>query len=95
MNKAALVNAISAKTGISQKIGKKIIDTLIDVVSSELQKGIKIDLVGFGSFKTAYRKQRNGRNPQTGDVIVIPATIAPVFKPGKALKDLVNKETKQ
>ena len=62
----------------------------IDVVSEEMQKGEKIQLVGFGTFEVSERAAREGRNPQTGETMTIAASKSPKFKAGKALKDLVN-----
>ena len=63
---------------------------LYDVVAEELKKGEKIQLVGFGTFEVSERAERTGRNPQSGKEMVIPASKAPKFKAGKALKDMVN-----
>ena len=64
----------------------------ISVVTEALQKGEKVQLVGFGSYEVKSRAARKGRNPQTKKELIIPASKAPVFKAGKALKDLVNKK---
>ena len=68
------------------------IKRIVDVVTEALVKGDKVQLVGFGSFEVRKRAARKGRNPQTKEEIKIPASKAPVFKAGKALKDLVNKK---
>ena len=65
-------------------------DTITDVVSEELKKGEKIQLVGFGTFEVSERAARTGRNPQTGAEMTIAASKAPKFKAGKALKDMIN-----
>ena len=65
---------------------------LVDVITESLVEGDKVQLVGFGSFEVRKRAARKGRNPQTKEEIKIPASKAPVFKAGKALKDLVNKK---
>ena len=78
MNKAELIAAIAAKTGDTKK------------VAEALKGGDKVQSVGFGSFEVRKRAARKGRNPQTKEEIKIPASKAPVFKAGKALKDLVN-----
>ncbi len=90
MNKAELVAAISAKTGDSKKATEDAINAFVAVVSEALKGGDKVQLVGFGSFEVRKRAARKGRNPQTKEEIKIPASKAPVFKAGKALKDLVN-----
>jgi DNA-binding protein HU-beta len=90
MNKSELVSAIAAKTELSKKDAEKALKAFIDVVSDELAEGGKIQLVGFGTFEVSERAARTGRNPQTGDEMKIPASKAPRFKAGKALKDAVN-----
>lgn len=91
MNKTELVAAIAEKTELSKKDSEKALKAFIDVVSEELQKGEKIQLVGFGTFEVAERAAREGRNPLTGEKMQINASKAPKFKAGKALKDAVNK----
>ncbi len=90
MNKAELVAAIAAKTGESKKATEEAVNAFTSVVSEALKGGDKVQLVGFGSFEVRKRAARKGRNPQTKEEIKIPASKAPVFKAGKALKDLVN-----
>ncbi len=92
MNKSDLVAAMSAKTGDTKKNSEATLNAFIDVVTAALAKGEKVQLVGFGSFETRKRAARKGRNPRTKEEIKIPASTAPVFKAGKALKDLVNKK---
>lgn len=91
MNKAELVAAIAEKTELSKKDSEKALKAFIDVVTEELVKGEKVQLVGFGTFEVAKRAARTGRNPQTKKTIKIKASKAPKFKAGKALKDVVNK----
>ena len=91
MNKAELVAAVAAKTGDTKKNAEACVNAFVDVVTGALVKGDKVQLVGFGSFEVRKRAARKGRNPQTKEEIKIPASKAPVFKAGKALKDLVNK----
>lgn len=91
MNKAELIEAISAKTGDSKKATDATLKAFIDVVTDSLIRGDKVQLVGFGTFETRARAARKGLNPQTKQEIKIPACKAPVFKAGKALKDIVNK----
>ena len=90
MNKAELIAAIAAKTGDTKKGVEASVNAFVDVVTEALVKGDKVQLVGFGSFEVRKRAARKGRNPQTKEEIKIPASKAPVFKAGKALKDLVN-----
>ena len=91
MNKAELVAAIAEKAELSKKDSEKALKALIDVVTDELVKGDKVQLVGFGTFEVSERPARSGRNPKTKETITIPASKAPKFKAGKALKDVVNK----
>ncbi len=90
MNKAELVAAIAEKTELSKKDSEKALKAFIDVVTEELTKGEKVQLVGFGTFEVSERPERIGRNPQTKENITIPASKAPKFKAGKALKDVIN-----
>lgn len=90
MNKSELVAAMAEKTELSKKDAEKALKALVDVVTEELTKGEKIQLVGFGTFDIAERAAREGRNPQTGAAMKIPSSKAPRFKAGKALKDAVN-----
>jgi len=90
MNKSELVSAIAEKAGITKKDSDKFLQAFVDSVTEELAKGGKVQLVGFGTFDVAERKPREGRNPQTGKPMTIPASKAPRFKVGKALKDAVN-----
>ena len=92
MNKTELVEEIAKKTGLTKKDSEKAVKAFTDAVAAELKKGGKVQLVGFGTFEVAKRAAREGRNPQTGKTMKIAASKAPKFKPGKALKDLVNKK---
>ena len=92
MNKAELIAAIAAKTGDTKKGVEATVNAFVDVITESLVEGDKVQLVGFGSFEVRKRAARKGRNPQTKEEIRIPASKAPVFKAGKALKDLVNKK---
>ncbi len=92
MNKSELIAAIAAKTGETKKDAEATLNAFIDVVTEALVRGDKVQLVGFGSFEVRKRAARKGRNPQTKEEIKIPASKAPVFKAGKALKELVNKK---
>lgn len=90
MNKAELVAAMAESTGLSKKDSEKALAAFVGVVSDELKKGEKVQLVGFGTFEVVERPERTGRNPRTKKAIKIPASKAPKFKAGKALKDTVN-----
>ena len=92
MNKSDLIAAVAAKTGDTKKAAEASLDAFVGAVTESLKKGDKVQLVGFGSFEVRKRAARKGRNPQTKEEIKIPASKAPVFKAGKALKDLVNKK---
>ncbi len=92
MNKAELIAAVAAKTGATKKSAEESVNAFTDVITEALKKGDKVQLVGFGSFEVIKRAARKGRNPQTKEEIKIPASKAPKFKAGKALKDIVNKK---
>ena len=90
MNKTELVAAMAEKSELSKKDAEKALKAFIDVVTEELKKDEKIQLVGFGTFEVSERAAREGRNPLTGEKMQIKASKAPKFKAGKALKDAVN-----
>ncbi len=90
MNKTELVAAIADEAGLSKKDAEKALKAFTDVVTEELKKGEKVQLVGFGTFEVSERAAREGRNPQTGAAMKIAASKAPKFKAGKALKDMLN-----
>ncbi len=92
MNKSDLIAAMAVKTGETKKEAENALNAFVDVITEALVKGDKVQLVGFGSFEVRKRAARKGRNPQTKEEIKIPASKAPVFKAGKALKDEVNKK---
>ncbi|MDD3402322.1 MAG: HU family DNA-binding protein [Hespellia sp.] len=91
MNKTELVAAIAEKAELSKKDSEKALKAFVDVVTAQLKKDDKVQLVGFGTFEVSKRAAREGRNPQTGKTMKIAACSAPKFKAGKALKDAVNK----
>ncbi len=91
VNKTDLINAIAEGAELSKKDAGKALDAFIDAVGEALQKGDKVQLVGFGTFEVRERAARDGRNPQTGKPIKIAAAKVPAFKAGKALKDIVAK----
>ena len=90
MNRMELVAAIAEQTELSKKDAEKALKAFTDVVTEELKKGGKIQLVGFGTFEVSERAAREGRNPQAGKTMTIAASKAPRFKAGKALKDALN-----
>jgi DNA-binding protein HU-beta len=90
MNKTELVSAIADEAAISKKDAEKALKAFTDVITAQLKKGDKVQLVGFGTFEVAERAAREGRNPQTGKAMKIAASKAPKFKAGKALKDALN-----
>ena len=90
MNKTELVAAMAEQTNLSKKDAEAALIAFIDVVSEELKKGEKVQLVGFGTFEVSERAAREGRNPQTGETMEIKASKTPKFKAGKALKDMMN-----
>lgn len=90
MNKTELIAAIAKETELSRKDAELAVKAFADVVTAELKKGEKVQLVGFGTFEVSKRSAREGRNPQTGQTMKIEACKAPKFKAGKALKDAVN-----
>jgi len=91
MNKKELVAAIAEAANLTKKDAEGAINAFVDVVTAELKKGEKVQLVGFGTFEVSKRNSREGRNPKTGASIKIKASKAPKFKAGKALHDAVNK----
>ena len=90
MNKAELVAAIAENADITRKDAEKAVKAFVDVVTEELKKGEKVQVVGFGTFEVVERAAREGRNPHTGEPMPIAASRAPKFKAGKVLKDALN-----
>ena len=90
MNKAELVAAMAEKAGIENAVAAKALKAFTEAVAEEMKNGGKVQLVGFGTFETAEREARTGRNPRTNEVMEIPASRIPKFKAGKALKDALN-----
>lgn len=89
MNKTELIAEMSSKAELTKVDTEKALKAFIDVVTEEMVKGEKVQLVGFGTFKVTERAERQGRNPSTGESMVIPASKSPKFKAGKALKDAI------
>ncbi|MBQ1860075.1 MAG: HU family DNA-binding protein [Clostridia bacterium] len=89
MNKTELIAALAEKAGLNKRDAEKALNAFTDVVTDTLIKGDKVQLVGFGSFEVKDRAARTARNPRTGDELTVPASKAPIFKAGKALKEAV------
>ncbi|MBR1385676.1 MAG: HU family DNA-binding protein [Bacilli bacterium] len=90
MKKAELVEAIATKTGLTKADANRALDATFEVITKALKKGERVPVAGFGTFNVSKRKAREGRNPQTGATVKIPARKAVTFKAGTALKDAVN-----
>lgn len=91
MNKAELITSMAEKSKLTKKDAEILLKAFIESVEESLEKGEKVQLVGFGTFETRKRAARVGRNPKTREEITIPESTVPVFKPGKEFKDKVNK----
>ena len=90
MTKADLIDEVSRLAELTRKDSEVIVESIFDSVVKSLRAGDKIEIRGFGSFRTRQRKARVGRNPKTGDRVEVPPKKIPYFKPSKELKDLVN-----
>lgn len=90
MTKADLIEEISQAAEMSRKDSELIVETVFGSIVQSLKTGDKIEIRGFGSFRTRERKPRTGRNPKTGERVDVPAKKIPYFKPSKELKDVVN-----
>ena len=91
MNKSELIASIAEKGNLTKKDAEVALKAFIESVEETLEKGDKVQLVGFGTFETRDRAAREGRNPRTKEIIKIEASTVPVFKAGKEFKDKVNK----
>lgn len=91
MNKTELVASVAEKAAMTKKDAEKAINAVFDSIGEALAQNDKVQIIGFGTFEVKEREERQGRNPQTGVPITIPASKNPVFKAGKGLKDAVNK----
>lgn len=91
MNKNELIEAVAKEVGVTKADAARAIDAVFDSISAALKKGGEVRLVNFGTFLVAKRKATTGRNPRTGAPIKIPASKQPKFRPGKVLKDAVNR----
>lgn len=90
MNKTELIEAIAEKTGKTKKDVKEISESLFECITNEMAKGNKVQLIGFGTFDTTDRKEREAKNPKTGEKIIVKACKVPRVKFGKNVKDRVN-----
>lgn len=90
MTKADLVDKVTSLGDLTRRDGEVIVDTLFESVIGALKTGDKIEIRGFGSFRTRQRNARTGRNPKTGEKVDVPAKRVPYFKPSKELRDMVN-----
>jgi integration host factor subunit beta len=90
LTKADLIEEVLRITELPRKESETIVETIFDSIIESLQKGDKIEIRGFGSFRTRDRRGRVGRNPKTGEKVEVPAKKIPFFKPSKELKDFVN-----
>ena len=92
VTKAALVEEVSRAADLTKKHSEVIVDTVFRSIITALRRGEKIELRGFGSFRLRQREPRKGRNPKTGDRVDVPPKRIPYFKPGKELRELINRE---
>ena len=91
LNKSQFINAVAKHAGMSRADAEIAVNAFMDTVSEQLAQNNSIGIAGFGSFSPKERKARKGRNPRTGQEISIAAAKVPHFKPGKTLKDMINK----
>lgn len=89
MNKSELISSIAKQAGLTLAQAKSAVDCYHETVVTELKAGNKVDIPGFGSFSTSARAERTGRNPKTGEALIIKAANVPKFKPGKGLRDSI------
>jgi len=92
MNKSELVKYVAEKYGYSKKEVEEIMNSILDVIKEQISNGNEVKFTGFGSFKVKTRKQRKGRNPQTGEELIIPEHKVPVFKFSHSVKEQVNND---
>jgi integration host factor subunit beta len=95
MTKAALVEEVARVAELTKKHSEVIVETVFHSIIEALHRGEKIELRGFGSFRLRRREPRKGRNPKTGDRVEVPSKRVPYFKPGKELKELINRDSEQ
>jgi integration host factor alpha subunit len=90
ITKADIAERVARSTGVTRRDALTSVETLLESIKKALEKGDKVSIVGFGTFKTKLKNSRKGRNPRTGDSIRIPDKRVAFFKPGKELRDVVN-----
>ncbi len=95
MTKAELVEEVSHISDLTKKHSEVIVEAVFASIIEALRRGEKIELRGFGSFRLRRREPRKGRNPKTGDKVDVPTKRVPYFKPGKELKDLINRDAEE
>ncbi len=89
MNKSELINVVAEKADLMKKDTEKVVSAVFESIKESLSKGEKVQVIGFGTFDVRARKEREGRNPATGEAIQVPAAKVPAFKAGKTLKERV------
>ena len=90
MTKVELIEEVANEADLTKKDAKVVVQTVLDSITDSLQRGEKVELRGFGSFRIRNRRPRQGRNPKIGSGVTVPAKKIPYFKPGKEIKDIVN-----
>jgi DNA-binding protein HU-beta len=90
MNKNEFIDRVAEMAGVNKAEATRTVDAVFDAITDALRRGDDVRLVGFGTFSATKRKEREGRNPRTGETIKIPASVQPKFSPGKGLKDALN-----
>lgn len=91
MNKSELITIVAEKAGLTKKQASDALDATLEAIQDAVTAGDKVSFIGFGTFERRDRAARTGRNPQTNEIVDIPASSVPAFKPGKAFKDRVKK----
>jgi len=92
MTKAALVEEVARISDLTKKDSEDVVETFLQSIIQALRRGEKVELRGFGSFRLRRRESRQGRNPKTGAQVDVPSKLVPYFKPGKELKELINRD---
>ena len=91
MNRQQIVDAVASEVGVTKKLAEDVINSFLNTVQEDVSSGNKVQLMGFGSWELKERAQRVGKNPRTGEKVIVPACKSPVFKPAKVWKDECNK----
>jgi DNA-binding protein HU-beta len=87
MNKVEVIAAVAEKSGLKKKDAEIAVNSFLETIEDALKSGDKVQLIGFGTFETRTRAARTGRNPKTGEEMMIPESVVPAFKPGNKLKE--------